>query len=66
MLKQLKRIYNLVFLEFKPLFTYFKVFPEILTSIARILIFLIIKRSVRARFRPLRDYFKLRSDLKEV
>jgi hypothetical protein len=50
MLKQLKRIYNLVFFEFKLLFTYFKVFPEILTSIARILIFLIIKRSVRARF----------------
>jgi hypothetical protein len=43
MLKQLKRIYNLVFLEFKPLFTYFKVFPEILTSIAKILMFLTIE-----------------------
>jgi hypothetical protein len=43
MLKQLKRIYNLVFLEFKLLFIYFKVFPEILTSIARILMFLIIE-----------------------
>jgi hypothetical protein len=43
MLKQLKRIYNLVFLKFKLLFTYFKVSPEILTSIARILIFLTIK-----------------------
>jgi hypothetical protein len=39
MLKQLKRIYNLIFLKFKLLFTYFKVFPEILISIARILIF---------------------------
>jgi len=43
MLKQLKRIYNLVFFKFKLLFTYFKVFPEILTSIAKILMFLIIE-----------------------
>jgi hypothetical protein len=66
MLKQLKRIYNLVFLEFKPLFTYFKVLPEILTSIVGILMFPTIERSVRAKFRHLRDYFKLRSDLEEV
>jgi hypothetical protein len=50
MLKQLKHIYNLVFLKFKLLFTYFKVFPEILTSIAGILMFLTIKRSIRAKF----------------
>jgi hypothetical protein len=50
MLKQLKRIYNLVFLKFKLLFTYFKVLPEILTSIARILIFLTIKQRVKAKF----------------
>jgi hypothetical protein len=43
MLKQLKRIYNLVFLEYKLLFTYLKVLPEVLTSIIRILIFPIIK-----------------------
>jgi hypothetical protein len=66
MLKQLKRIYNLVFLKFKLLFTYFKVPPEILISIARILMFLTIKRSVKVRFRHLRDYFKLKSDLEEV
>jgi hypothetical protein len=66
MLKQLKYIYNLVFLKFKLLFTYFKVLPEILTSIARILIFLIIKQSIKAKFRHSRDYFKLRSNLKEV
>jgi hypothetical protein len=65
-LKQLKRIYNLVFLEFKLLFTYFKVLPEILTSIARILMFPTIERSVRVRFRRSRDYLKLRSDLEEV
>jgi hypothetical protein len=50
MLKQLKRIYNLVFLKFKLLFTSFKVLPEILINIARILIFLIIKQSIKAKF----------------
>jgi hypothetical protein len=50
MLKQLKRIYNLIFFKFKLLFTYFKVFPEILTSIIKILIFLTIKQRVKARF----------------
>jgi hypothetical protein len=43
MLKQLKRIYNLVFLKFKLLFIYFKVSPEILISIKEILMFLTIK-----------------------
>jgi len=33
MLKQLKRIYNLVLLEYKLIFTYFKVPSEIPTSI---------------------------------
>jgi hypothetical protein len=65
-LKQLKRIYNLVFLKYKLLFTYLEVLSEVLTSIARILIFPTIKRSVRRRFRQSRDFFKLRSNLKEV
>jgi hypothetical protein len=39
MLKQLKRIYNLVFLKYKLLFTYLKVLPEVPISIIRILIF---------------------------
>jgi hypothetical protein len=43
MLKQLKRIYNLVFLKYKLLFTYLKVLSEVPTSIARILIFPTIK-----------------------
>jgi hypothetical protein len=50
MLKQLKRIYNLVFLKYKLLFTYLKVLPEVPISIARILIFPTIKRSVKRRF----------------
>jgi hypothetical protein len=43
MLKQLKRIYNLVFLKYKLLFTYLKVLPEVLISITGILIFPTIK-----------------------
>jgi hypothetical protein len=43
MLKQLKRIYNLVFFKYKLLFIYLKVLLEILTSIKGILIFLTIK-----------------------
>jgi hypothetical protein len=50
MLKQLKRIYNLVFLKYKPLFTYLKVLSEVLISIAKILIFPTIERSVKKRF----------------
>jgi hypothetical protein len=50
MLKELKRIYNLIFLKFKLLFTYFKVPPKILISIAKILIFPTIKRSIKAKF----------------
>jgi len=66
MLKQLKRIYNLVFLKYKPLFTYLKILSEVLTSIARILIFPIIERSIKRKFRYSRDFLKLRSNLKEV
>jgi hypothetical protein len=42
MLKQLKRIYNLVFFKYKLLFTYLKVLTKILISIRGILMFLII------------------------
>jgi hypothetical protein len=66
MLKQLKRIYNLVFLKYKLLFIYLKVLSEVLISIIRILIFPIIKQSIKRRFRQSRDFFKLRSDLEEV
>jgi hypothetical protein len=43
MLKQLKCIYNLIFLKYKLLFTYLKVLSEVPISIIRILIFLTIK-----------------------
>ena len=51
MFKQLKRIYNLVFLKYKLLFTYLEILSEVPTSIARILMFLTIERSVKRRFR---------------
>jgi len=50
MLKQLKRIYNLVFFKYKLLFIYLKVLTKILISIRRILIFLIINQSIKIRF----------------
>jgi len=43
MLKQLKRIYNLIFLKYKLFFIYLEVLPEILISIRGILMLLIIK-----------------------
>jgi hypothetical protein len=50
MLKQLKRMYNLIFLKYKLLFTYLKVLSEVPTSIIGILMFLTIKQSVKRRF----------------
>jgi len=43
MLKQLKHIYNLVFLKYKLLFTYLKVLFKVPINIAKILIFPTIK-----------------------
>jgi hypothetical protein len=42
-LMELTRKYNLVFIEFKPLSTYLSVLLSILTSVAGILMYLIIK-----------------------
>ena len=57
---KLERKYNLVFIELKPLFSYF----YILISDQPIsnLIFLTLKRKVRRLYRLSRDYFRLRSD----
>jgi hypothetical protein len=64
--KHLKRMYNLVFFEYKLLSTYLDVPPKILTSVGGVLIFLTINRGVREKFRRLRDFLKLRSNLEEV
>jgi hypothetical protein len=66
MLKKLKRIYNLVFLEYKPLSTYSYIPSEILISKAGVLVYPMIKRRLRNSFRRSRDYLKLRSDKEEV
>ena len=50
MLKQLKRIYNLVFFKYKLLFTYLKNLSEVLISIAKFLIFLTIKQIIERKF----------------
>jgi hypothetical protein len=48
--KQLKRIYNLVFFKYKLLSTYLDVFSEILISVGGVLMFLTINRRVREKF----------------
>jgi hypothetical protein len=66
MLKKLKWIYNLVFLKYKPLFTYLYIPSKILMSKAGVLVYPIIERRLRNSFHRSRDYLKLRSDKEEV
>jgi hypothetical protein len=63
---KLTRKYNLVFIEFKPLFTYLSVLLNISTSAADILIYLTIKRLVKKGFQRSRDYLKLRTNSEEL
>jgi hypothetical protein len=65
-LKKLERISNLVFLEYKPLFSYSVDYNnQNLVLIIGILIFPMLKRKVRALYRPLKDYLKPRTDLEQ-
>ena len=64
-LAELKRMYNLVFIEYKPLSTYLDVLSEIPTS-ASILMFPTIKRALHRKFRRSRDFLKPREDSAEV
>ena len=59
-LMKLERKYNLVFIELKPLFSYFYI--PINDQPINNLIFPTFKRKVRRLYRLLRDYFRLRSD----
>jgi hypothetical protein len=63
---KLTRKYNLVFIKFKPLFTYLSVPLSILTSAVSILIYLTIKQSVKKGFQRSRDYLKPRTNLEEL
>jgi hypothetical protein len=57
---------NLVFLEYKPLSSYsINYSNQNLVLIIGTLIFLILKRKVRALYRPLKDYLKPRTDLEQ-
>jgi hypothetical protein len=59
-LLKLERKYNLVFIELKPLYSYF----QALISDQPIgdLVFLTLKRKVRRSYRPSRDYLRPRND----
>jgi hypothetical protein len=65
-LKKLERISNLVFLEYKLLSFYpINYNNQNLVLIISTLIFLILKRKVRALYKPLKDYLKPRTDLEQ-
>jgi hypothetical protein len=63
---KLTRKYNLVFIKFKPLFTYLSVLLSILTNAAGIFMYLTIKRLVKRGFQRFCDYLKPRTDLEEL
>jgi hypothetical protein len=65
-LKKLERMSNLVFLKHKPLFSYpINHSNQNLVLIISTLMFPILKRKVRALYRPLKDYLKPRTDLEQ-
>jgi hypothetical protein len=63
---ELTHKYNLVFIKFKPLFTYLSVFLSILTNATGILMYLTIKRLVKKGFQRSYNYLKPRTDLEEL
>jgi hypothetical protein len=62
---QLEYRFNLVFLKYKPLSIYFNVLLEIPTSTSSILIFPILERLIRTRYKRLREYLKPKSNSEE-
>jgi hypothetical protein len=63
-LKKLEQMSNLVFLEYKPFFSYpINYNNQNLVLIISTLMFLMLKRKVRALYRPLKDYLKPRTNL---
>jgi hypothetical protein len=65
-LKQFKRLYNLVFLEYKALLTYSYIPPEIFISITGVIMFPTIERKIRSRFQRKQEYLKPRSDKEDI
>jgi hypothetical protein len=56
MLLKLKRIYNLNFLEFKPLFTYLAALFKVPISACKVLIYLTLKRKLKSKYKRIREY----------
>ena len=50
-------IYNIIFIKYKPLFTYLAILYKILISINKVLIYFIFKRKIKEYFKRLRNYF---------
>jgi hypothetical protein len=65
-LKKLEQMSNLVFLKYKPLSSYpINYSNQNPVLIIGTLMFSILKRKVRALYRPLKDYLKPRTDLEQ-
>ena len=56
-LYKLKSKHNLIFLKYKPFFTYLNVLFKILISISDIFMFLTLKQKIKLYFKKLREYF---------
>jgi hypothetical protein len=63
--RELKYKFNIVFFKYKPLFNYLKLFYKILISVL-ILVYPVLKQELNRRFYRLKDYLKLKIDLKDI
>jgi hypothetical protein len=50
-------IYNIIFIKYKPLFTYLLILYKILISANKVLIYFIFKKKIKEYFKKLRNYF---------
>jgi hypothetical protein len=55
----MKRVYNIVFIEYKPLFTYLNTLFKVLISVKDVLIYLTLKRKVKESFKRSKKYLQL-------
>jgi small nuclear ribonucleoprotein (snRNP)-like protein len=59
------RIYNIVFIKYKPLLTYLNALFTILINARNMLIYLTLERKIKESFKRNKKYFQSRSDIKE-
>jgi hypothetical protein len=55
-LLKLKRIYNLNFLKYKPFFTYLTTLFKVFISAYKVLIYLMLKRKLKSKYKRIREY----------